>query len=67
MNNLNKGVVLTFIYFILPLEVDRNGFFSGRCRYLEIRAADGRYMMLIVLADFPPSSHKCKCLLQGTR
>ncbi len=27
------------------------GFFSGRCRYLEIRAADGRYMMPIFWPD----------------
>ncbi len=25
------------------IEVDRQGFFSGRCRYLQMRASDGRY------------------------
>ncbi len=38
---------------LTPLEVYRYGVFSGqcRCRYLEIRAADGRYIMPISLAD----------------
>ncbi len=30
------------------VEVDRYGFFSGRCRYLEIRAANGCYIMPII-------------------
>ncbi len=34
------------------VEVDRYGFFSGRCRYLEIRAADGWYMMPIFLGRY---------------
>ncbi len=51
------------------VEVDRYGFFSGRCRYLEIRAADVRYVMLIFFGPiclddflflFLPSSRKIK-------
>ncbi len=32
------------------VEVNRYGFFSSRCRYLEIRAADGRYMILFSIS-----------------
>ncbi len=57
---------LSSLCYRYVLKVDRYGFFSGRCRYLEIWAADDRYMMPIVLADmfcrFPffffSSSHK---------
>ncbi len=39
-------------YVCSEIEVDWYGFFSGRCRYLEIRADDGRYMMPILLGRY---------------
>lgn len=39
-----NNIIQTF-----TLVVDRYGFFNGRCGYLESRAADGRYIMVIIV------------------